>query len=176
MCILTKAEQRAEIKKRIENISYFDRSFKSHLICDDIIKSRLIDNHNHILLYRALPTEVNIDWLIEFACIKGKACFFPRVNGDKLEMVKYPCKFQKGAYGVIEPIGEAVDCFIDLCIVPVMGLDNEGNRLGKGKGYYDRFFESHPNCSKVAVAFREQVLDKIVTEEHDIKMDKMFVR
>lgn len=176
MCILSKEEQRAEIREKIANISYFDRSFKSHLICDDIIKSRLLDEHSHILLYRALPTEVNIDWLIEYASIRGKECFFPRVNGNKIEMVKYPCKFQKGAFGVVEPIGEAVDRFIDLCIVPVMGIDGEGNRLGKGKGFYDRFLADHPECKKVAVAFREQMVDKVIVQEHDIKMDKIFVR
>ena len=63
-----------------------------------------------------------------------------------------------------------------LCFVPVLAVDKHGNRLGKGKGYYDRFFAKFPNCKKVAVAFKEQVLDEIVTESHDIKMDKIFVR
>lgn len=176
MSILTKAEQRKIVREKLNNMSYFDRSFKSQMIVSDIINSKLINNHSHILLYKALITEVNIDWLLEFTMTYGKQCYLPRVNGDEIELVKYPCKLQKGAFGVLEPIGEAVSTHIDLCIVPVLAVDNNGNRLGKGKGYYDRFLSKYPNCEKVAVAFKEQVLDSVVTDEHDIKMDRIFVR
>ncbi len=176
MCTLTKEEQRKIVKEKLNQMSYFDRSFKSQMIVSDIINSKLINEHSHILLYKAMLTEVNIDWLLEFTMTFGKQCYLPRVNGDNLELVKYPCRLQKGAYGILEPVGEAVQTHIDLCIVPVLAVDNNGNRLGKGKGYYDRFFVKYPNCLKVAVAFKEQVLDKINTEKHDIKMDKIFVR
>ena len=176
MSIITKAEQRSKKKKKINNISYFDRSFKSHMIVDDIIKSGLIDNHSHILFYKALPCEVNVDWLINYAVTICKQCYLPRVNGDSMDIVKYPCKLEKGSYGVLEPVGDNANVNIDLVIVPVLGVDKQNNRLGKGKGYYDRFFSRFPNCKKVAVAFKEQCLDNIVTEEHDVKMDEVFVR
>lgn len=176
MCILTKAEQRKIASENLNKMSYFDRSFKSQMIVSDIINSKLINNHSHILLYKAMITEVNIDWLLEFTMTYGKQCYLPRVNGNEIELVKYPCPLQKGAFGILEPVGEAVQTNIDLCIVPVMAVDNEGHRLGKGKGYYDRFFKKYPNCTKVAVAFKEQVFDSIVTEEHDVIMDKIFVR
>ena len=69
-------------------------------------------------------TEVNIDWLLEFAMTYGKQCYLPRVNGDNIELVKYPCRLQKGAFGILEPVGEAVETNIDLCIVPVLAVDN----------------------------------------------------
>ena len=176
MCTLTKAEQRAIVREKLNNMSYFDRSFKSQMIVSDIINSRIINEHSHILLYKAMITEVNIDWLFEFTSSFGKQCYLPRVCGDEIELVKFPCPLQKGAFGILEPIGESVQTNIDLCFVPVRAVDKQGNRLGKGKGYYDRFFAKFPNCKKVAVAFKEQVLDEIVTENHDIKMDKIFVR
>ncbi len=176
MSTITKESQRAIAREKLNNMSYFDRSFKSQMIVSDIINSKLVNNHSHILLYKALITEVNIDWLLEFTMTFGKQCYLPRVNGDDIELVKYPCMLKKGAFGILEPIGQAVDTTIDLCIVPVLGVDSEGHRLGKGKGYYDRFFAKFPNCEKVAVAFKEQVFDKVVTESHDIKMDKVFVR
>lgn len=176
MCTLTKDEARKIVKERLNNMSYFDRSFKSQMIVSDIINSKLINGHSHILLYKAMITEVNIDWLLEFTMTFGKQCYLPRVNGEDIELVKYPCKLQKGAYGILEPIGEAVDAHIDLCIVPVLAVDSEGNRLGKGKGYYDRFFDKHADCYKVAVAFKEQQLDSFETQAHDVKMDKIFVR
>lgn len=176
MCILTKEEQRKIARENLNKMSYFDRSFKSQMIVSDIINSKLINNHSHILLYKAMITEVNIDWLLEFAMTYGKQCYLPRVNGDNIELVKYPCRLKKGAFGILEPVGEAVQTNIDLCIVPVLAVDKNNNRLGKGKGYYDRFFAKFPNCKKVAVAFREQQFDNIATEEHDVKMDEIFVR
>jgi len=65
MCTLTKAEQRAIVREKLNNMSYFDRSFKSQMIVSDIINSRIINEHSHILLYKAMITEVNIDWLFE---------------------------------------------------------------------------------------------------------------
>ena len=55
------------------------------MIVSDIINSKLINNHSHILLYKAMITEVNIDWLLEFAMTYGKQCYLPRVNGDNIE-------------------------------------------------------------------------------------------
>ncbi|MDE6967502.1 MAG: 5-formyltetrahydrofolate cyclo-ligase [Clostridia bacterium] len=176
MCTTTKQEQRKIVKEKLNNMSYFDRGFKSQMICDDIIRSGTLDKHSHILFYKAMIQEVNVDWLLEFAVSKGKECYLPKVNGNNMDLIKYPCKLEKGAFGIMEPVGQAVSTTIDLCIVPVMAVDKKGNRLGKGKGYYDRFFEKYPNCVKVAVAFKEQELYEIVTEEHDKKMDKIFVR
>lgn len=176
MCILTKSEQRKIVKEKLDKMSFFDRSFKSELIVDDIIASGILNSHSHILFYKSLPTEVNIDRLIEFSLSHGKHCYLPRVNGDNMDIVKMPCKMQKGAYGILEPIGENSLDKIDLVIVPVLAVDFLCNRLGKGKGYYDRYFQNNPDCQKVAVAFKEQQLDKINVEPFDVKMDKIFVR
>lgn len=176
MSILTKEQQRKMLRERLDAMSYFDRGFKSQLICDDIIRSGIFDEHSHILLYKALPYEVNVDWLIDFAASRGKHCYLPRVCGEDMQLVRYPCAFQKGAFSIMEPIGEAESVNIDLVITPLLGVDKQGNRLGKGKGYYDRFFAKNPSCFKVGVAFSEQVLDSVATAEFDIKLDKIFVR
>ena len=133
MCTLTKAEQRAIVREKLNNMSYFDRSFKSQMIVSDIINSRIINEHSHILLYKAMITEVNIDWLFEFTSSFGKQCYLPRVCGDEIELVKFPCPLQKGTFGILEPIGESVQTNIDLCFVPVLAVDKHGNRLGKVK-------------------------------------------
>lgn len=176
MCILNKDECRKAVREKLRAMSDFDRSFKSEMIIDDIITSRLIDCHNNILLYKSLRTEVNVDRLIEYAYSHGKSVFLPRVCGDEIQLVKLPCELKKGAFGILEPVGNAVECNIDLVITPVLAVDENNNRLGKGKGYYDRFFKKYPNSYKVAVAFREQTLKEIPTCEFDVKMDKIFVR
>ena len=63
---------------------------------------------------------------------------------------------------------------IDLVIVPGLGFDEEGNRLGRGRGFYDRFL-SHPNFHGVscAVAFEEQVFESIPVDPADVRMDML---
>lgn len=176
MCTLTKAECRTIAKQKLKAMSDFEKSFQSELIVDDIIASRLLEGHNNVLVYKAMSTEVNVDRLASFAMQHGKNVYLPRVCGNEMELIKLPCELQTGAFGILEPVGENVAVNIDLVITPVLAVDNYNNRLGKGKGYYDRFFEKFPKAVKVAVAFKQQVLNEIPVMEHDIKMDKIFVR
>jgi len=60
---------------------------------------------------------------------------------------------------------------IDVALVPGLGFSETGARLGYGAGYYDRWFASHPNTTKVAFCFECQVLPFVPTESHDVSMD-----
>ena len=84
---------------------------------------------------------------------------------------------QEGAFGIMEPCGELFTDYeaIDVAIIPGMAFDRHGNRLGRGKGYYDRFLPLLPTrVFKIGVCFPFQLLDDIPMEEHDIKMDVVF--
>ena len=59
---------------------------------------------------------------------------------------------------------------IDLIIVPGVGFDQNNNRLGYGKGFYDHFLKNK-NIFKIGICFKEQLLDEIPVNEYDIKMD-----
>lgn len=114
--------------------------------------------------------------------IKGEADVTELLGDNKLFLVPvtegedmYPCpvgEMTKGAFGVPEP-KEKVRFDknkIDLVIVPGVAFDKEGNRMGYGKGYYDRFLKGM-SALKIGVCHSFQLLDKIECEEHDIKMD-----
>lgn len=176
MCITTKAELRTSIRAKLSNMTPFERTLKSELIVDDIIASGIVLQYASILLYKAMDKEVNIDRLIDYAVHHGKRVYLPRVNEDELEIVQYPCQLKVGAYGILEPVGQATGIYPKLVITPVLGVDKSGNRLGKGKGYYDRYFERAGECTKIGVAFSEQVVDNVFGESHDIPLDRIFVR
>jgi 5-formyltetrahydrofolate cyclo-ligase len=101
----------------------------------------------------------------------------PVVVGDKLELRQFEGveKMQKGAFGIMEPQGEAFTDFdsIDLAIIPGVGFSPQGARLGRGKGYYDRLL---PNlhCPKIGLALPCQIADEIPTDEWDIPMDEVI--
>ena len=65
---------------------------------------------------------------------------------------------------------------IDLAIIPGMAFDKEGNRLGRGKGYYDRLLQQLRDCTiyKIGICFDFQFLDHIPTEPHDIPVDEVI--
>ncbi|MBE6266674.1 MAG: 5-formyltetrahydrofolate cyclo-ligase [Prevotella ruminicola] len=131
-----------------------------------------------IVAYYSLPDEVDthdfIDWLIA----EGKTVYLPKVISDE-DMVL--CRYTgaeslcEGAFGIMEPVGEELlaDEAIDVVLVPGMAFDGEGNRLGRGKGYYDRFLKSltTPRPKLIGVCFDFQKVDMVPTEPTDVKVD-----
>ncbi len=77
-----------------------------------------------------------------------------------------------GAYGIMEPTGEPFTHYekIELGIIPGMSFDNEGNRLGRGKGFYDRFLSKVPQLYKIGLCFDFQRVDHVPCEPTGIKV------
>ncbi len=176
MCTTSKSDLRILAREKLAKLSAFDRTFNSEMIVDDIIASGLLNEYASVLMYKSLPNEVCVDRLIEWATCHGKAVYLPRVSGDKIEVVKVPCQLSVGSYGVMEPLGDAVNVRPACVITPLLAVDKCGNRLGKGKGYYDKYFAENNTCYKVGVAFRQQLIDDITVSEFDVKLDRIFYR
>lgn len=175
MSIANKMQLRSEIKARLSGMSAELKRNKSEQICADIIASGILEECYDVMLYNALASEVDVQALIDYCYELDIRVYLPRVVGDRIEVVAYTDKMNVGAYGILEPTGDAINPDLDLVIVPVMGIDVQGNRLGKGKGYYDRFLADN-DVMKIAVAFSEQVLESIPVEPNDIVMDKVYYR
>ena len=133
-----------------------------------------------ILLYSALPDEVPTQQLLDELLRKGKVVLLPRVtSATDMELRRYTGRnsLSRGAYGIMEPTGELFTDYdsIDAAIIPGRAFDREGHRLGRGKGYYDRFLSRVPNIYKIGLCYAWQVFDRIPADEHDIPMDVMVV-
>ncbi len=129
-----------------------------------------------IMAYCALPGEVPLEPLFSRWLAEGKQVLLPRVTGDTtMELRRYlrPDQLQPGAFGILEPTGAPFTAYeqIDVAIVPGMAFDRDGHRLGRGKGYYDRFLAPLPQTYKIGICFRSQLLDHVPTDSHDITMD-----
>jgi len=83
----------------------------------------------------------------------------------------------RGAYGILEPKKDKIDDVsifdIDLIIIPGVGFDEHGCRMGHGVGYYDDLLKDSSNALNVALAFESQIVNAIPTESHDIPVDKI---
>lgn len=132
-----------------------------------------------ILLYHALPDEVDTRTFIR-EWSSRKQILLPVVAGDELILKPYLNEgmLHDGSFGIMEPEGEIFTDMkgIDLAVIPGMAFDKEGNRLGRGKGFYDRLLRQLMDYSiyKIGICFDYQFLDHIPTEPHDIPVDEVI--
>jgi 5-formyltetrahydrofolate cyclo-ligase len=132
-----------------------------------------------LLLYSALPDEVQTQPLLDELLSQGKTILLPRVVSDtNMELRRYtgPQDLQPGAYHIMEPTGQLFTDYkqIDIAIIPGMAFDREGHRLGRGKGYYDRFLRKLGKVTKVGVCYDFQIQDNLPWSWHDVRMDKVI--
>ena len=126
-----------------------------------------------ILIYMALPDEVPTTAFIEKW--RGEKRFvIPRVKGEGLELKVYdPEAIQSGYRGIPEPSDKAEDVSpseIDLALIPGVAFDREGHRMGRGKGFYDRFLPSI-HCPSVAICQAWRIVGNVPTDPWDKTVD-----
>ena len=119
-----------------------------------------------------MDTHHYIDQLVS----RGKRVILPVVLDDtNMELREYSGvqDLKEGAYHILEPKGriypEEKYPEIELAVIPGMSFDMKGNRLGRGKGYYDRYLEKATGRI-LALAYDCQEIDEIDSETHDVKM------
>lgn len=152
----------------------------SEKIEQEVLNRSCVRNASVILCYHALADEVNTDLLLSSLLKQGKTVLLPRVVSDtEMELRLYEGKddVETGAYGIMEPVGELFSDYasIDVAIIPGMAFDPEGNRLGRGKGYYDRLLPSLVNAYKIGVCFSFQKVESVCASPHDVRMDEVVV-
>lgn len=132
-----------------------------------------------LLLYYSLPDEVNTHELINILAKQGKKVLLPKVI-DKTDMeirvYSGPEDLVEGCYHIMEPAGQLFTDYqsIDLAIIPGMSFDSNNNRLGRGKGYYDRFLPKIPDAYKIGICFDFQKFPEIPAGNYDFPMDEVI--
>lgn len=146
------------------------------------LKSRLSEART-IVAYYAMPDEVNTHQLIDDLVADGKTVLLPKVVDDeRMVLCRYTGRqdLQEGAFHIMEPVGESYNDYptIDVVLVPGMAFDAQGHRLGRGKGYYDRFLSTiHYSLSTIhliGVCFDFQKVAEVPTDSHDIPVDEVI--
>lgn len=151
----------------------------SLMICETIIKLPCYHKANRIALYQAFNGEVDLSHLMEQAYLDNKLVFMPVIRPKTTIMdfkeVDKESSWIKNQYGILEPEGvlEATDInMLDLVLTPLVAFDKKGNRLGMGKGFYDRALsEKKENLKLIGVAYDFQQVDFLSPEPWDIPLD-----
>jgi 5-formyltetrahydrofolate cyclo-ligase len=131
-----------------------------------------IQEKRTFFLYSAFGTELPTAPAIERLLLLQKEVFLPRIENSDMVPVFYKkdIPMPENEYGIKEPIGEAFRGVPDVTVLPLLAADDSGNRLGYGGGYYDRYLRDKPTL-KVGYCYDFQVLDKVFSEPHDVKLD-----
>ncbi len=162
---------------RKKSYSKIQLSERSETILERLEQTHLFRAASRVALYHALPGEVQTAAFIEKWQDK-KTLYLPVVEGDNLRLLPYlgNDRLKTGSFGILEPTEEASPTpettagTLDLIIVPGIAFDRKNNRLGRGKGYYDRLL-SEWKTPKIGICFDFQLFDEIPAEPFDRKMN-----
>lgn len=174
--LFTKKAYRADIRKI--KASYTPQ--KLHKFSEDVMElleqDPLFQSAHTIFIYHSMADEVNTHDLLNTYSDK-KRFVLPVVCGDEIVLKTYfpETAMHFSSYGIWEPDGADFTDLnkIDLVIVPGIAFDRKLNRMGRGKGFYDRLLPKL-KAPKIGICFDFQLFDEIPVEKNDIKMDKII--
>ncbi|MEK6942231.1 MAG: phosphoribosylamine--glycine ligase [archaeon] len=178
---IEKEKIRTLINHRRNRLSPHEIREKSKAIREKLFELPEFKNAKNIFCYISFSSEVRTIEFIEKCAKLKKKVLVPVVdkNSNEITPAEYPGfdRLKKGAYGIMEPAvaKEFPKEKIDLVIVPGIAFDENCNRIGFGKGYFDKFLAKlEPATPTIALAFDLQIVARIPASEHDIKMKKII--
>lgn len=179
-----KQNLRTSMLSRLNKLKEVDTAKKSFLVKEKLFQTLEFKKAKIILFYASLKNEVKTDTMIKESQAKGKVIGLPVVLEKERKIVPFLVSdFDKqlaiGPYGIRQPKKEFSEPIlledIDLVIVPGIAFDLKGNRLGRGKGYYDRFLKTLPKkTQRIGLAFDFQIVENLPHFEKDSPVNKVI--
>ncbi|KAL8197310.1 UNVERIFIED_CONTAM: hypothetical protein K2H54_020178 [Gekko kuhli] len=184
---------RAELKRRLRALSEAEKLRQSRLLGLQVVEHCKYRTSRRIAVFLSMPDEVQTAEIIKDVFRQGKECFIPQYRpcSNHMDMVKLAsyeeiASLPLTSWNIHQPAENdaredalSVAGGLDLILVPGLGFDKTGNRLGRGKGYYDTYLERctrHPKGKPytIALAFKEQICDVVPVSENDMKVDEVL--
>jgi len=174
-----KSDLRTQIRERLKNISPAVRAVESIDLCNRL-KVQMQSAHT-ILFFAPLPDELDIWPVLELSLALGNTCALPFFDAEKKTygarvLEKLATDIVIGKFGVREPATHCAEMplnTVDLVLVPGLAFDLQGNRLGRGQGFYDRLL-GQVSGVKCGIAYNFQLRGEVPAEPHDAKVDFIF--
>ena len=178
---MEKARLRRLLQNSLLSMPSEQRSEKSRKACSHLVSMSQFQSASTVMMYLSLPYEADTSEAILHAWQLGKIVAVPKISWEQRHMI--PVKINSletglsmGASGLRDPVAGVPVPFeeIDLVVTPALGFDRQGNRLGRGGSYYDRFFaNAEMKAIRCGFAFAEQLIDSIPVTEHDQPVDSL---
>jgi len=171
--LTTKKILRQEIKERVASLSANERKESEKRILEQLENNLFFRQAKSVLLFWSLPDEIDTHPFVK-KWARQKQLFLPVIQDGKMYIKPYTDEkdMAEGSFKILEPqtllFGDINQ--IDVFVIPAVAFDKQNNRLGRGKGFYDKLL-CLVSAYKIGIAYPEQIVDVIPTEKHDIKMD-----
>jgi 5-formyltetrahydrofolate cyclo-ligase len=174
-----KESVRKILRQRKEAVLPEDRLSNSRKICHHLMK--IIRKDETVMVFTSKEKEVNTRPLIMALFGTGNPVVVPIIVKEDCSLqLSYLRDFSAlvpSTFGVPEPIGSEIPAdakSIGTIILPMLGFDRAGGRIGYGAGYYDRFLSKNPGLRKIGIAFGCQEVENLPVDENDIRMDMII--
>lgn len=174
---MNKKEMRSLMRERISEIPVDKRLSADAAIYENAMALSEWKSARNVFAYVGVGCEVSTDALIEKLISDGKRVYVPLCRGNgEMDAVYIPSldSLKPGRYGIPEPRECDEKAFpegLDIIIVPGVAFGLDGTRLGRGAGYYDRFFNRAEKAKKIALCREAALCETVPTEPHDEKVD-----
>ena len=176
--MLDKRETRNAVRRALAQIEPAQRQTRSERICARVEALECVREADTVALFASLPDEPQSAALLRRLAAAGRKVVVPRVEGCVMEFYAYrPEAMARGAFGIDEPQqGEPVrPADIDVMILPGVAFTAAGARLGRGKGFYDRYMSREGfRARRIGVCFAEQIVAQLPSEPHDMAVDEVI--
>lgn len=162
----TKSEIRAFAKNKRDGFSHEYIAEKSRQVIENLLSCNLEIENKTVMSYNSIRGEINLEKIQSFAVAK---LYFPVIENG--EVVAKSENFKKGSFGILEPTeGEISKDKIDICLVPGVAFSKNMQRIGFGKGFYDKFLNDFKGV-KIGITYEEFIVENIIPDKFDIPMD-----
>jgi len=175
---MEKDEARRAMREAVGRLTPAERREQAAAVCDLAMGLPEMAAARTVMAFLTMAGEIDTAPLIRGCLRESRRVYAPQSLKRTKRMIPLRLRsleeLRPGAYGILEPVGDEA-CRpedIDLILVPALGFDRQGVRLGKGAGYYDRFMASPGfHATRVGIGFRCQLLAAVPREEHDLPVE-----
>ncbi len=177
MILSDKRKVRQAVRAEIAKLPTEERATLSSQIFSKIAALKEVEEASVIALFVSLPDEPQTADFIEQLLRQNRRVVVPRIEGEVMNFYDISEGVTSGAFGIMEPVATApiAPSEIDVMVVPGVAFTNSGYRLGRGKGFYDKYL-SHKGfrAHTIGVCFPCQLVENIPTEKHDKMLDSII--
>ncbi|MBP1637842.1 MAG: 5-formyltetrahydrofolate cyclo-ligase [Bacteroidetes bacterium] len=169
-----KCQIRADIRARKRQLTDEEKAEAAKVVFERIETMNAFRKAKVVFLYWSTSSELPTHEYIR-KWSQNKTILLPSVSGEKMHLRRFVSskEMKKGDQNIMEPTTDIFKGKFDLAIVPGVAFDRDRNRMGRGRGFYDRFLHSK-NVTVYGVGFDFQVLRKLPVTTKDIKMTCVF--
>ena len=175
MTTFDKRTLRQVVKAEIAQLTKTEKAELSAQIFSKIAELQEVRQASVVALFASLPDEPQTGEIIE-QLAQSKRIVLPRIEGEEMKFYDISEGLREGAFSIMEPIATTPvePSEIDVMIVPGVAFTSDGARLGRGKGFYDKYLSLNGfRAYTIGVCYPCQIVDNIPTEKHDKTLDRV---